>query len=258
MTLFFTFLVLLFPFLASSAGPQFDSLSKQDVKDIVREFGTNFSHTVVAAPETDGRWGLEFGLIAGATSSPDLQKIIKNSGGNQHDFNNLYHVGMMGRLHVPFNFFIEASILPDQDMEDVSIGSSTFGGGWNLGRTIGLPFDLTGGAGYGKGEISFSQTSPVASKNRIETTSKQYWVGLSKNLWILTPFVKVGTSQIDGELSSTASILDYNSSLNEEASLSGSFLVFGAILKLGPLRIGIEQSQIQDTKRFSAKMSAGF
>ena len=41
-----------------AADPQFADISKKDVENVSKEFGTNFAHTAVAAPETDGLWSV--------------------------------------------------------------------------------------------------------------------------------------------------------------------------------------------------------
>ena len=79
---------------AFAAGPQLDNLSKADVDKVGNEFAANFAHTTVSAPETEGLWGIEVGIVGGVTGSPNLKKIINKSGGEGSDFKNIYHAGL--------------------------------------------------------------------------------------------------------------------------------------------------------------------
>lgn len=254
-------LSLLVSFSAYSATIQLDNLSKDDVKDVSREFGGNFAHTAVAAPETDGLWGVEVGLVGGRTKSPNFSDVIDASGGNGSDFKNIYHAGLMARAHFPLDLFVEATLLPEQEFSDVKIKSQTFGIGWNFGSYFSLPVDVAVGIDRGNGELSFHQAAagavPEANVD-FKTKTTVYWIGVSKSFWIVTPYLKVGTSKIEGDLSADASILGYTSSTKENVSLSGSFLAGGLNFQLLFLKLGVEASQVQDARRLSGKLSFDF
>jgi hypothetical protein len=260
-------LAFLFSFSALANQPQFSNLSKSDVEDVSKEFGANFSHTSVAAPETDGAWGIEFGVSGGQTSSSKFSDVVEASGGKGSDFKNIYHVGVMGRVHLPGEIFLEATMLPEQKISSVKIKSSSFGIGWNFGRFIGLPLDLAVGLDRGNGDVSFHQdqdltTSPVtpAADIKLQTTTTNYWLGVSKSFWVFTPYAKVGMSKIIGDLdASTPGIFGYGAGKqNESVNLNGSYLALGANIQLLIVKLGMEASQIQQVKRLSAKLSFDF
>lgn len=248
-----------FAVLSAYAAPQFSNLTKEDVKDVVREFGANFSHTTVSAPETNGLWGIEVGVVAGKTSTPDLKRIVENSGGDGSDVENLYHAGLIGRVHFPLEIFAEINLLPEQDFDDISVQNRSFGLGWNLGRFFGLPLDIAMGLGKANGEMSFSQTAPTASTITLKTTTTNYWVGVSKTLLFFTPYLKLGTSSIEGELSGTTSIFGYTALAKQQVEpMSGNFITAGANFSLALLKLGLETSQVAGVKRISGKISFGF
>lgn len=248
-----------FSVLSAHAAPQFDNLSKEDVKDVVREFGANFSHTTVSAPQTNGLWGVEVGIVAGQTSTPDLKRIVENSGGDGSDAESLYHAGIIGRVHVPLEIFAEINLLPEQEFDDISVQNRSFGLGWNPGRFFGLPLDLAVGVGKANGEMTFTQTSPTPSTITLETITTNYWVGVSKTFLFFTPYLKVGTSSVEGDLSGTASIFGYTASTKQHIeSMSGNFFTAGANFKLALLNLGLETSQVMGVKRISGKISFGF
>lgn len=250
-------------FSAFAADPQFSNISKKDVENVSKEFGTNFSHTAVAAPETDGLWGVEVGIVGGQTGSPKFKKVINNSGGDGGEFDNIYHAGLMARAHFPLEFFLEASILPEQEIGGVEIKSNSFSLGWNIGRFTKLPLDITVGYDHAKGEINFHQDADVpngvpAADIDLETTTKVMWVGVSKTFVFVTPYLKVGTSSVDGDLNATASIFNQVGKTSESVSVDGGYLAAGVNVQLLILRLGVEMTQMMDTKRISGKLSFAF
>lgn len=246
---------------AYAADPVFDNLSKDDVEDVSVEFGGNFAHTAVAAPETDGVWGIEVGAVGGKTQSPNFSDVVKASGGDGSDFKSIYHAALMARAHFPFDLFVEASYLPEQDISDVKIKSSSFGLGWNVGRFVNWPLDVAIGADFSKGNVKFhqeAQGSAPESDIELETKTTVYWLGVSKTFAFVTPYAKIGTSRIESDLDATAAIFGYTSATKESVNLSGNFLAVGANLQFFFIKLGVEGSQIQDARRISGKLSFDF
>lgn len=244
---------------SAQAGPQFSNLSNEDVKDVVREFGANFSHSTVSAPETDGMWGLELGLIAGKTATPDLKRIVENSGGDGSDAENLFHAGIIGRVHLPLDLFAEINLLPEQEFDDISVQNRSYGVGWNLGRLVGLPLDIAIGAQRANGEMSFTQSSPTPSTITLETMTTNYWVGVSKSFAFFTPYFKVGSTSIEGDLTGTTSIFGFTASTKQHVNpMSGNYLVLGANIQLALLKFGLETSEVSGVKRVTGKLSFDF
>lgn len=244
-----------------AAGPQFENLSKSDVENVSREFGATFSHTGVSAPETSGLWGIEVGVIAGQSSSPDLKDVVDESGGKGSDFKNLYHAGVMARAHFPLDLFAEISVLPEQELSDVKVKNSTFEVGWNAGGFFNLPLDLAVGMNFANSDISFKQDatgSIPASKIELNAKTRILWVGVSKTFLFFTPYLKVGTVKSDADLKATAQIFQYTADQKEDVSNDGSYLALGANLQFAFFKIGIEGSQIMNVKRGSAKISLDF
>ena len=257
----FLALSLLLSMSAYASDPVFDNLSKKDVEDVSMEFGGNFAHTAVAAPETDGLWGIEVGVVGGQTQSKKFADVVDASGGDGSDFKNVYHAAAMARVHVPFDIFIEATFLPEQEFSDVKAKSSSFGLGWNFGRFMSLPLDIAVGADFSTGNIKFNQEAQgmaPASDIELETKTTVYWIGISKTFAFFTPYAKIGTSTIKGDLDASVSIFENNAITSESVNMSGSFLAVGANIQLFFIKLGVEGSQIQDAKRVSGKLSFDF
>lgn len=249
---------------AYSQSIQITDLTKDDVEDVSVEFGGNFAHTAVAAPETDGGWGIEVGVVGGKTKSPNFSDVVDASGGDGSDFTSVYHAGAMARVHLPFDIFAEATMLPEQDFDDVKIKSQSFSVGWNAGGFFNLPVDVAIGFDYGTGEVNFHQDADIPNNVpdtdvTLETKTNVYWVGVSKSFWLITPYAKVGQARIEGELSADADILGYKlGATNEKVTMSGTFLAAGLNFQLLFIKLGAEVSQIQDARRFSGKLSFDF
>lgn len=256
------FLLVLSLFISLPAfSQQLDDITKQDVEDVSEEFGANFAHTVVAAPETNGGWGVEIGVAGGITPSPKFKGVVEDSGGDGKDFKNVYHAGAFARVHVPFDLFAEISILPEQEFSDVKIKSQSFGGGWNVGGFFNWPVDLAIGFGHSTGEVNFTQAAsgPVSAADvTFETTTRIYYVGLSKTFFIVTPYIKAGVASIDGDLAATGAIFTVPADRSESVSLSGGYLAGGINVNLLFLKIGAEYSKVLDVSRTSVKLSFDF
>lgn len=251
-------LVMSFSAMAFTNGPQLDDISKQDVENISREFGANFSHTVVAAPETDGLWGLEFGLIGGQTAAPKFKEIVGRSGGDSSDFKNIYHAGIFARAHFPLDLFAEINLLPEQEISDVKIQNRSIGLGWNVGRFLNLPLDIAIGVGRANSDISFKQTTPLPANIELQTVSTNAWVGVSKSFIFVTPYVKFGRSTIDGDLTATANIFNVSGQRKQSVTTTGGYMAAGANFQLFFFKLGAEFTQVQEVKRYSAKLSFDF
>lgn len=248
---------------AFASEPQFNDITTKNVEDVSTEFGVNFSHTVVAAPETDGLWGIEVGAVGGVTSSPEFKKVVDNSGGDGSDFKDIYHAGIIARAHGPFEIYGELSFLPEQEVSDAKIKNSSFGLGWNAGRFFDLPLDVAIGMGYAKGDLSFDQDQDIPSGTPaatidLETTSTIYYVGVSKTFLFVTPYLKAGVASIDGDLDATAAIFDIGGKTSESVSMSGSYFALGANLQFFFIRLGLEATQMHDVSRYSGKLSFAF
>jgi hypothetical protein len=241
-----------------SKNIQLRDLTKEDAEDVTKEFAATFIHTAVAAPETDEGWGLEIGLMAGLSNSPKLSEIVDDSGGKGDKFKQIPNAGLMGRIHIPMNLFFEVSLVPTQKTKELSYKSSSFAVGWNIGRSIGLPFDLAVGYENGQGDIEFNQkqkdTNP-AMDVKFNAKTSSYWVGLSKTLWLITPYLKVGASTLDREIEGEASIFIYSTKTNESFNTSGSYMVGGVNLEFGLFKFGAEVSNIQGVNRYAGKFS---
>jgi hypothetical protein len=266
----------MFPLLAMLAVPAFatdiqlNNLSQSDVDKVTTEFATNFSHTAVAAPETDGAWGVEVGIVGGATGSPRLKKVINEAGGEGKDFKTLYHAGVMARAHFPLDLFAELNILPEKEISDVTVSNKSFGLGWNAGGFFGLPVDLAVGANISSSNMEFDTVIdnastgniPVDSKIKLDSKTRVLYVAVSKTFWFVTPYVKVGTAHQDSDIKVKGTGTVFNTSVTAgqkaDADVNGGYFVAGANLQFALFKLGFEFGQTMGVKRASGKLSLDF
>lgn len=260
-------LSLLLSSFAHASDIKLEQLSKKDVKDVSKEFATNFTHSIATAPSTNGLWGVEFGLTASTMSSPKLGKVVDNSGGEGKDFETLYNGGGFLRFHVPFELFFETSVLPKSKIADVKFNNTTFAVGWNAGRFFNLPLDLTAGYDVANGEVSFSQTLsvmgvPANSDISLESATQKAWLGISKKLLFFTPYAKVGVINMKSTLKATGSaaseVFNYTSSQKETVKESSTYWAAGLQVDFTILSVGLEAMSALDNTRYAAKFGFSF
>ena len=263
------FLVLGALLLSTSAFAQFelpDSLTDQQIEDVSAEFAVNLSHTVVAAPETSGLWGVEVGLVGGRSKSPELADLVDEAGEDGSDFEQIYHGGLMARAHFPLELFIELSLLPNREISDITIENKTLGLGWNAGAYFNLPLDLAIGANFSTSEISFKQVinndstgnNPVDSKINFDAKTRVFYLGVSRDFIFIIPYLKVGAATFESDVKVDAGSIFASESKEESADGSGAYFALGANFQVLFFKFGIEASKTIDVGRLSGKFSLDF
>ena len=251
---------------ALAAGPELPTLTNQELEDVGNEFAVNLSHTAVAAPETNGLWGVEVGIVGGRTGSPELSDVVDRAGEDGSDFKNIYHAGLMARAHGPFELFAEMTVLPEREISDITIGNRTFGVGWNAGGFFNLPLDVAIGANISNSNIEFEQiinnastsNTDVNSKVTFDAKTKIYWVGVSKTFLFVTPYLKLGKATSEAEIDTSVGSILGSGQQSDDVSVDGNFFAAGANVQLLLLRLGVEVSKTNDVSRASAKLSLAF
>lgn len=260
--------VLILPSIAIAADPQIDDISKSDLEKVSNEISVNFAHTAVAAPETEGLWGIEVGLIGGVTGTPKLKDVIVDSGGDGKDYKRVPHGGLMVRAHFPLEFFAELSVLPTVKAAGFETSSRGFAIGWNAGSHFSWPLDVSIAGQFSSSNLEFEQVlnnastgnTDVNSKVKFDSTSTIWWIGVSKNFFFVTPYAKLGlyNSDSDVEVNGTGDIFAFSSNQKESVSTSGAYTALGVNLQLLLMRFGLEVSSTAGVNRVSGKLSLAF
>lgn len=241
--------------------------NKGQLENVGKEFAANFAHSVVAAPETDGLWGIEIGIMGGSTKSSELAKLVEKAGEDGSEFERTHHGGLLLRAHVPLEIFAEALILPEIDIAGVKVKNRTFGAGWNAGAFFNWPLDLAIGATMSNADVSFEQRINNTSGNgdadiAINARSTSLWLGASKTFAFFTPYVKAGLantkSSVDVDAAGTITIFTFSGKQKEEVSSSGMYLAAGANAQLSIIKLGVEVVSIVGVNSISGKLSLDF
>lgn len=256
---------------AIAADINLDNISKSDLENVSNELGANFSHTAVAAPETNGLWGVEVGVVGGKTRSKELEKVIDRNGGDGGDFKNLPHGGLMLRAHFPLELFVEATMIPDIKASDATLTSGTFGVGWNAGGFFGLPLDIAIGFNASRSEFSYDQVinntstgnTDVNSTITFKNKTSSLWIGVSKEFFgMLTPYAKYGTFKSDSDVDVSAAgggtIFAFSNSQKESVDSSGSYFAAGLNFQLALFKIGAEMARTNKVSSLTGKLSLDF
>jgi len=246
-----------------AADINLSNISKNDLKDISNELGANFAHTVVAAPETNGLWGVEVGVVGGTTKSDNLKKVINRNGGDGNDFDTLPHGGLFARGHFPLELFLELSMIPEVKASDAELSSGSLGVGWNFGEFFTLPFDLAIGYNMSKSNFEYKQLiNGFDSKVEFKNKTDVFWLGISEEfLGLLTPYAKIGTFSTKSDVDVTSNggtIFGYTAAQKDSVSSSGAYYAVGLNFQLTVIRLGIEAAKTNDVSSLTGKLALAF
>lgn len=263
-------LLLTFATAAFAVDPNLNQVSKGDLIRIGNEIAVNFAHTAVAAPETEGDWGIEVGVVGGYARSPHLSDTIDDNGGDGSQFTKIPHGGVMARAHFVYDLFVEATYFPKRTFSDLEVGSKSAGIGWNAGRHFGLPLDLAIGVQGSASDLNFSQVinnsstgnTDVNSDIKFHGISRSVYVAVSKNFLFVTPYAKVGTMHTNSDVKIDASgggtIFTFSDSQKQMVTTNGSYFALGANLQFFFMRIGLEVSRANQVSAGTAKLAVAF
>ena len=255
---------------AQAALPSFNNISATQLETIVEEFGSANSHTSVSGANSLGTiFGIEAGIIVGALKSDGIEEIVKGvKPGQEFDIIPLPHAAVLLAASMPLGFGAEMTILPDVDLQDISLERTGFAGKLTLTDAfLKIPLiDIAVKAHYTTSKLSYSQPAAGASPAAdisfdAKTMGLDVIVGHSLNLLIIgvDTYASVGYVNIDGTLASTVSIFDATiPGLSAEKKQSGLDFKLGANLKLLIFKLGVEYESLVGNPRYSAKLSVKF
>lgn len=253
-----------FTFQAQASNFKIDNINEEDLKNVIKEMSANFGHSTVSSAATLGKlFGIEVGLTAGVTNTPELDKLVKEVDSNA-SFEKIPTGSVFAAVSVPFGITLDMSVIPKLDLENLEVSNVGFGAKWTLtDGFLPLPFDLALKADLTKTDFSFSQTSGSnTSKVDYSSTMTQVMLLASFNAMIVEPYVGIGTASSDGELDVTAgtNIFDSSFTSNDNASAkpTSSVITAGILLKLPLIRFGFEMNEKFGTSRYLAKASLKF
>ncbi len=241
---------------------EFDSVSKDDLKVIVREMSADLYHTSVsgAAPLGD-MLGFEIGVIGGLTKTSGIQTLVKRQ---DPDANAewLPHARLFGAVSVPMGVTLELGLIPETGVKDFKF--QLYGGAvkWSLTHSLlsFLPLSLATKVHYTVSEVNYKQPvnnveTSVSMKNTVSGISAI----VSKDFLVVEPYFGLGYLSAEGDVSVSGSstLFDFTTATKSSSKPSSTLMMAGAELKFFIFKVGVEYSRQFETDRYSLKL-AGF
>lgn len=247
-----------------AAGPSLDNLNEDDVKKISKEFSANFVHTIVAPASSYGKlFGFEVGLAAGQTDSPNINRVSKTIDSSAN-IAEIYHLGLIGGVSVPFGITGEISILPEIKASGMTASNTSAALKWTFSELLGWPLDLALRVHTGSSKFTYSDVvdTNVNTNMSWENSSTGYNLEVSKSFIIVEPYVGFGyvstETDIKASAATTVNIFTFTSSQSYTSKNSGTHLYGGLNLNLLFFKLGAEYSKIMGVSRMSGKLSFYF
>ena len=249
--------------LQAFADPSFTGITNSDFDSITKEMSANFAHSSNLGPSKMGIiFGVQVGLIAAQTGTPNTDAIVKRSGGS--GLPNLYNAGLLGAVGIPMGIAFEAVIIPKLTASGSSLNSTSFAVKWNINEVVPvLPVNLALRGFYSNAAFEFGQTVatiPVTVSSKTKVTGLQLLI--SPMLPLVEPYLGIGLLSGTTELGVTGaiSIFDpaYSTAQSETKTASATQMIAGIDVNLLIMKIGAEFTQSFGASRTAVKLAFGF
>ncbi len=262
------FIICIFSFTALAEKNIFtdESFRKKEFNLISKDLVAAFAHTINSGGSSLGSvWGFEAGIIAGVLSSKNLEKIAEDiSGEKQDNLKYLPYAGLVGGLALPFGIGFELSIVPNINLEDGSFSNNSTALRWSVTDFIPIigtlsPLKIAVKAALGKTKVNYTSSVTLGSKETadFEIKNTEFGIVAGFNLFLIEPYL--GVSNVKSQTSLLAStdikIPGIVTEQTLKSDLSGTRTVLGLLFKLPLFRIGFEWSNLQDSNRYTGKLS---
>lgn len=256
-------LCLFFPALAFADALNFTNIDAADLDNIAKEMSGNFMHhSVQGAAPLGNVFGFEVGLIGGPEKSPNIDEIVKRSGGS--GLSSLYHAGILGVVSVPFGITGELMVTPKLSSQDANFQMTSAALKLSLNTELlkVLPFNLALRGFTSTAKFSFKQTT---GGNDISVEDEAKVSGLqilaSPRLPMIEPYAGVGFLNGKNSLSATGGSIfapGYTASNSSDTAVSSTQLILGLTANLLIFHVGAEYSNAFGASTYTGKLTFGF
>jgi len=251
---------------ATADTPAFTNLSRSDFEAIGKELSANATlHTVMPASSLGSVFGFEVGLIAGADSTPEIERLVKAAQPSS-EVSLIPHTGLVGAVSVPFGITGEVSLIPEVKVQGVKYNQFAAALKWNLsdGLLSVLPINLAVRGFLSKSELNFNQTvgGNSTSINYEGRVAGAQLLVSPKFLPVIEPYAGVGYLSAEGDMklsgTTTSGVFAFTAAQSAETKPSSSQLLLGANVRLLLLVFGAEYSRAFETNSYTGKISFRF
>lgn len=241
--------------LVFGASPTFEDLTKADIENIMSELSASLLPTTVTPASSLGEyWGIEAGVIAGLSESPEINSLAEES------FSYIPHGGFFGALHLPFGIGFEYNFAP-LESEGLTYDYKAYGIKWTVNDAItAIPFELRLRVQKAYGEIDYQETiNAVATDVSYDHESLSFNVTASKKFIFIEPYLMAGYTRSENSLSATGSATFFDvtvtASDRENVAIDSFYYFLGLHVDLFILHFGAEYGKVYGNTRASFKLS---
>lgn len=235
--------------------PTFENLQKADIENIMTELNASLLPTTVTPASSLGEyWGIEFGVIAGISESPEISSLAEET------ISYLPHAGFFGTLHLPFGIGFEYNFAPFES-EGMSYDYKAYGIKWTVNDVITvIPFQLRLRLQKAVADISYSEVISLVNTN-VSYSHKSLAVNVtaSKKFLFVEPYILAGYTTSDNTLAATGSATFFDSSVTasdrSDVSLDSFYYFMGLHVDMFLLHLGAEFGKVYDSSRMTFKFS---
>jgi hypothetical protein len=250
-------------------------LTGAETDNVIRELSANFAYSSqTPASSLGGLWGFELGLVGGITKTPEIRDLVRSRADANFKQDKFPHAGVLGRVGAPFGLTGEVVILPKIKASDVEL--SQYGGAvqWTVTDVFfkNLPVNVAVKGYVSKTSLSFKQVvrnanvpaSTVNGKISFDNTNLGGQLLVSKRLSVFEPYVGVGFSKANGELSVTTDDINFMGTIfttgatRAKSKPSSAQLMAGLDVRLLFISLGAEYQRSFGTDSLSGRLSFRF
>lgn len=249
---------------ASNAYGQFEDtiflqdFDQQDFNDVSKDLTGAFSFTTNSGGSSLGKlWGVELGLVLGVTDASNIERIARENTGDDEDLGYIPSGGLIAGVALPFGIGLEANIIPELDVSDVSISNFAIAARWEITDMIPLagsfsPLKLALRASYGNANFNYEDSTESADID-IENTEIAAIAGF--NLFLVEPYVSLSHLRSSTDLDAESNSI-IPAEVNLDSNLTATKFTAGVLFKLTILRLGLEYATFDTgVNRYTAKLS---
>lgn len=241
------------------------NLGRGDYARVVGEFSAGARHTTVSGARPLGDiFGIEAGIVLGATNTPEVNKLVKQADASA-SVGQVPHGTIYAAVSVPFAITAELAWLPYAGPSSFKFNQLSLAVKWTLSELFfELPVDVAIKGQVGRAGLKFdAQPGGVPTHFDYENTLFGGEVFVSKDLGIVSPYVSFGTLKATGKMNVSGSSSVFAdpemkaSASASESRLSGTWSV-GTEINLGVIKAGVEYASAFTTSGFSGKLAYYF
>jgi len=245
---------------ALASTPNFTNVTSSQFTSIMNDFSAYSSYTSVSGASGRGSvFGFEVGLIAGLTSTPNVNSVAQQTDPSA-SVSMIPNASILAAISIPMGLSFELVFLPSNTFDGVSY--QQYGGAVQY-KLLSLPFNLAAKAHYTKTDFNFGENLSGVNTT-VSVDNKLFGADLiaSMGLLVIEPYLGVGyeTASASMGVTGTNSIFSsaFTTSESASASPSSARVFIGADINLLLLTIGAEYLHAYGTSRYNLKLSAGF